>query len=53
MGIALVIKCAAKEDQDNAEFAIHFTVKALTSCTLLTRQSASALKVGLACGLRL
>ena len=45
MGVALV----TKEEQGNAILAIHFTVKApaLTNCTLLTRWSASVLKVGM------
>ncbi len=40
----------SKEEQSDAVFAVHFTVKG--SCTLLTRWSISVLKVGVPCGLR-
>ena len=43
----------AKEEQGNAVLAVHFTIKAvLTTCTLLTRWSASVLQLGVLCGLR-
>ena len=40
--------------KSNTVFTTHFTVKGiyLISCTLLTRQSASVLKVGMLCNLR-
>ena len=47
-GSALLV--TIKEEQGNAVFAIHFGP--LTSCTLLTRQSASVLKVGVPCMLQ-
>ena len=50
MGRALVTKCIVSYFQGNAVFAVYFTVKSrLTSCTLLTRWSASVLKVGMPC----
>ena len=50
--MALVTKQVIEEKQGNAVFVIHFAVKALTSCTLLTRQNASVLKVAMPCTLR-
>ena len=57
MDEALVTKgivCYSKEEQGNAVFAIHYMYgkSRLTSYTLLTRQSASVLTVGMPYGLR-
>ena len=52
MGVALVMKRiigTVEEEQGNA--VLH-SKRCLASCTLLTRQSASVLKVSVPCGLR-
>ena len=57
MGMALVTKhtslVTVEEEQGSTIFARSFRSKSLlTSCTLLTRQSASVLKVGMPCALQ-
>ena len=51
-GLSNEVRCKLllKKEQGNAVLAFLFTVNRLTSCTLLTRRSVSALKVGMTCG---